>query len=99
MPLFRRVFIASGLVLAAVSQVLAEGSTFDLSPEQPGRLRAPRNAAAIARQPADFRFVSPGVFTVAITPGGPPLATYATDARTVVGSVPISRCWSLTAWA
>jgi polar amino acid transport system substrate-binding protein len=61
---------------------------FDLSPEQPARIRAEKNDAAIAAISKDFTFVSPGKFTVAVSPGGPPLATYATDAKTVVGADP-----------
>ncbi len=61
---------------------------FDLSPEQPGRVHAARDEAAIAAIPKDFKFVTSGVFTVAVAPGGPPLATYATDAKTVVGADP-----------
>ncbi len=30
--------------------------------------------------------MTPGKFTVAVSPGGPPVATYATDAKTVVGA-------------
>lgn len=59
---------------------------FDLGPEQPGRVRAEKQPEAIAAVPKGFKFVEPGVFTVAVSPGGPPLATYATDARTVVGA-------------
>lgn len=70
-------------VLAAVAE-----DGFDLSPEQPGRIHAKKNDAAAAAIPADFKFVTPGKFTVAVAPGGPPLATYATDARTVVGADP-----------
>ncbi len=61
---------------------------FDLSPEQPDRVHAARDEAAIAAIPKDFKFVTSGVFTVAVAPGGPPLATYATDAKTVVGADP-----------
>lgn len=61
---------------------------YDLSPEQTGRLRASKNPQAIAAIPADFKFVTPGKFTVASAVGGPPLNTYATDAKTVVGSDP-----------
>lgn len=58
---------------------------FDLSPEQPGRLRAARDAAVVGAVAKSFRFVKEGVLTVAITPAAPPISTYATDARTVVG--------------
>ncbi|AHK45399.1 putative extracellular solute-binding protein, family 3 [Ensifer adhaerens OV14] len=61
---------------------------FDFSPEQPGRIRAERNEAAIAAIPPSFKFVTPGKFTVAVSPGGPPLATYANDAKTVIGADP-----------
>ncbi|WP_432211955.1 ABC transporter substrate-binding protein [Bosea vestrisii] len=59
---------------------------FDLGPEQPGRVRAERQPEAIAALPKSFKFVEPGLFVVAVSPGGPPLATYATDAKTVVGA-------------
>ncbi len=61
---------------------------FDFSPEQPGRIRAERNDAAVAAISPGFKFVTPGKFTVAVSPGGPPLATYATDAKTVIGADP-----------
>ncbi|WCK04230.1 ABC transporter substrate-binding protein [Agrobacterium tumefaciens] len=61
---------------------------FDLSPDQPGRIRVEKDAGAIAAVPKDFKFVTPGKLTVAVSPGGPPLATYATDAKTVVGADP-----------
>src|SRR5690606_7792133 len=85
---------AGALLIAALAWVtfpvltaLAEDG-FDLSPEQTGRIHAKKNDAAAAAIPADFKFVTPGKFTVAVAPGGPPLATYATDARTVVGADP-----------
>lgn len=80
------------LALVAASfawMTLAQASdAYDLSPEQKGRLRANKNPQAIAAIPADFKFVTPGKFTVASAVGGPPLNTYATDAKTVVGSDP-----------
>ena len=85
---------AGALLIAALAwatfpvlTALAEDG-FDLSPEQTGRIHAKKNDAAAAAIPADFKFVTPGKFTVAVAPGGPPLATYATDARTVVGADP-----------
>ncbi|WP_019997322.1 ABC transporter substrate-binding protein [Aureimonas ureilytica] len=80
---------AGGFFLAALLAAPAwavEG--FDLSPEQAGRVHAEPVPAAIAALPKDARFVNPGHLTVAITPGGPPLGTYATDAATVVGADP-----------
>ncbi|WP_331376082.1 ABC transporter substrate-binding protein [Sinorhizobium chiapasense] len=61
---------------------------FDLSPDTSNRLRADKNEAAIKAIAPDFKFVSPGKFTVAINPWDPPIATYATDSKTVVGADP-----------
>ncbi|MGV3681005.1 MAG: ABC transporter substrate-binding protein [Acidovorax sp.] len=66
----------------------ALAQTFDFSPEQKGRPRTERNAAAIAAIPKDYKFVREGVLTVAIAPFAPPISTYATDAKTVVGFDP-----------
>ena len=77
-----------GALGATSLPALAQQSPFDLGPEQPGRIRAEKDPAAIAAVPKGFKFVEPGVFTVGISPGGPPLATYATDAKTVVGADP-----------
>lgn len=81
-------FVAAGLVsaLAAFGPALAADAGFDLSPEQKDRPHVGRSAEAIAALPADFKFVTPGKFTVATAPGGPPLVTYATDTKTVVGA-------------
>ncbi|MFT3816638.1 MAG: ABC transporter substrate-binding protein [Rubrivivax sp.] len=57
-----------------------------LDPAQPGRPRAERNADALKALTPGHRFVKDGVFTVAIHPTVPPVATYAADARTVVGA-------------
>ncbi len=89
-PVFRS-FLTAVLVstLATFSTAArADDDAFDLSPEQPARIRTEKNDAAIAAISKDFKFVTPGKFTVAVSPGGPPLATYATDARTVVGADP-----------
>ncbi|CDZ67336.1 ABC transporter substrate-binding protein [Neorhizobium galegae] len=82
--------LAAGLLASAlgVSAANAAEDIFDLSPQQPGRIRAEKDPAAIAAIPKDFKFTTPGKFTVAVSPGGPPLATYATDAKTVVGADP-----------
>ena len=79
--------LLAGIVLLAVAAP-GHAQDFDLSPEQPGRLRAEPNPEAIAAIPADFRFASPGKFTVAVSPWDPPIATYATDSQTVVGVDP-----------
>ncbi|MCC8396140.1 ABC transporter substrate-binding protein [Paraburkholderia sp. MMS20-SJTR3] len=62
--------------------------TVDLSPQQPNRIRVQKNPAALAALGNHYRFAKDGYFTVGITPHVPPTATYATDARTVVGADP-----------
>jgi polar amino acid transport system substrate-binding protein len=89
----RRTFVASLTALAATPLVWPIGfaraatQSFDFGPEQNGRIRAARDPDAL-RLLAGYRFVTPGVFTVAIAPFAAPIATYATDARTVVGADP-----------
>lgn len=82
--------VAAGIMAFAIdlSPAAAANDIFDLSPDQTGRVRAETDAAAIAAIPKDLKFVTPGKLTVAVSPGGPPLATYATDAKTVVGADP-----------
>jgi polar amino acid transport system substrate-binding protein len=79
--------LLTGIALVALT-ANAYAADFDLSPEQPGRLKAEANPAAIAAIPADFKFASEGKFTVAVSPWDPPIATYATDGATVVGVDP-----------
>jgi polar amino acid transport system substrate-binding protein len=67
---------------------LAGAQEVDLSPEQPGRVRAEKVPAAIALIAPDYKFVTQGKFTVASVPGRLPFAVYATDTRTPVGSEP-----------
>jgi len=74
--------------VGAILPAAAQGTPFDLGPEQSGRVRAEANPAAVARLPKGYRFVEPGTLTVAIHPGSPPLGTYATDAKTLVGADP-----------
>lgn len=61
--------------------------SYDFSAGQTGRAHAPKDPQAI-RSLANYRFVEAGVFTVAVAPFAPPIATYATDARTIVGADP-----------
>ncbi|HDR9317169.1 ABC transporter substrate-binding protein [Burkholderia vietnamiensis] len=86
----RRLFITAALAAVASLRshaVFAEAATADLDPRQAGRIRAARDAAAI-RAAGNYRWVRDGAFTVAIAPHAPPVSTYATDARTVVGADP-----------
>lgn len=73
---------------AAASAVAFADQAFDFSPEQRGRLRAKPDAEAIKAIPKEFKFVKDGVLTVVIAPFGPPIAAYATDAKTPVGFDP-----------
>jgi len=75
--------IASGIGASARA-----AATFDLSPAQNGRARTGPNAKAIAQLPPGLRFTEDGVLTVGITVAWPPLSTYATDTKTVVGFDP-----------
>nr|WP_105418176.1 MULTISPECIES: ABC transporter substrate-binding protein [Neorhizobium] len=91
MTFFRKTagLLAASLMASAINVTAAAAADiFDLSPDQSGRVRAEKDSAAIAAIPPGFKFVTPGKFTVAVSPGGPPLATYATDAKTVVGADP-----------
>lgn len=90
----RRRFMSDAVALLSLPfgsllalQARAAEKVFDFSAGQASRVRAPEDPDAI-RALAAYRFVTPGVFTVAIAPDAPPVATYATDARTVVGADP-----------
>ena len=85
-PFHRRSLVL--LAAAVLTSALHAQTVIDLSPEQKGRLRAPQDAAAIAAMPKNFKFVKPGVLTMAIHPAAPPTGTYATDAKTIVGFDP-----------
>ncbi|RJG40546.1 ABC transporter substrate-binding protein [Mesorhizobium sp. DCY119] len=83
------------LTTGALSAILATGlsfgalaDAFDLSPEQPNRIHAEKSEAAIKAISPQFKFVKDGKFTVAITPWDPPIGTYSSDAKTVVGADP-----------
>jgi polar amino acid transport system substrate-binding protein len=74
------------LILFSAGPVLA--GQIDLrANEQP--IVATRDEAAIAKIPANYRFVEPGTLTVAISAlNSPPLALLASDNRTRIGSDP-----------
>ncbi|MFT4149030.1 MAG: ABC transporter substrate-binding protein [Paracoccaceae bacterium] len=74
-------------VLALAPQAQAADPAFDLSAAQPGRLHVAPNEKAIAALPKDG-LVTPGVLTVAVAPGGHPLADYAEDNQTAIGADP-----------
>ncbi|MCO4319143.1 ABC transporter substrate-binding protein [Phyllobacterium sp. 21LDTY02-6] len=76
------------LALSALPAATARAQDVDLSPEQKDRVRAEKVQAAIDLLPKDYKFVTAGKFTVASVPGNLPLAAYATDNKTPVGSEP-----------
>ncbi|MDF3833646.1 ABC transporter substrate-binding protein [Cupriavidus basilensis] len=65
--------------------VALAANTLDLSPAQPARIHAEKSADAIKALPAGFRFAKEGTLTIGIHPWIPPISTYATDAKTIVG--------------
>jgi polar amino acid transport system substrate-binding protein len=88
--IYRRMFLTAALGAATglpFRAATAAPVAVDLDPRQAGRVRAPRDPAAI-RAASGYRWVRDGALTVAIHPAVPPVSTYATDARTVVGADP-----------
>ena len=86
----RAKYVVAG-VLTAVAMSWTPTSAaekFNLSPDTSNRVRAQKDEAAVKAIASGFKFVNPGKFTVAISPWDPPIATYATDAKTVVGGDP-----------
>jgi polar amino acid transport system substrate-binding protein len=73
---------AAGVVLAANT------ATLNLSPDQHDRVRTTPDSAAIKAVPATFPFVSKDELVIGMTVGWPPLDTYASDDKTVVGFDP-----------
>ncbi|MCH6205626.1 ABC transporter substrate-binding protein [Brucella ciceri] len=74
--------IAIGLFGSGIAR--SEGK-FDLSPEQPNRLRVEKIDKRIG-EIKDFKFVKDGVLTIGIsTSGHLPLHDYASDSKTVIG--------------
>lgn len=82
-----RKLLLGGAVLALLTTT-AGAQEFDLSPEQLGRLHTKANPAAVAAIPADYKFANQGSLTVAVSPWDPPIATYASDSKAVVGVDP-----------
>ena len=80
-------FIA--LALGAAGVVLAANTaTLNLSPDQHDRIRTTPDGAAIKAVPATFPFASKDELVIGMTVGWPPLDTYASDDKTVVGFDP-----------
>ncbi|KVH78916.1 ABC transporter substrate-binding protein [Burkholderia ubonensis] len=84
-PFASHVIRTLAAALLGLSAFAAAAATFDLSPEQRGRPRGAADPAAEHALPAGFRFAAPDTLTIGIAPSLPPISSYATDARTVVG--------------
>ena len=85
----RRNAAAAAIGIAALLTAVgaaAQTKAFDLTPDQAGRVHAEKVDAAVAAISPSFKFVKDGVFTVGVSVGDPPLNTYASDAKTVVGT-------------
>src|SRR6478609_2918044 len=81
--------MVAGAVLALLSFNAAQAAEkFNLSPDTSNRVRAEKDETAIKAIAPNFKFVEPGKFTVAVNAWDPPIATYASDAATVVGADP-----------
>jgi polar amino acid transport system substrate-binding protein len=83
-------YLFAGVVaLAAIGLGTAQAAEkFNLSPDTSNRVRAEKDEAAIKAIAPNFKFVEPGKLTVAVNAWDPPIATYASDAATVVGADP-----------
>ncbi|MFS8046450.1 ABC transporter substrate-binding protein [Rhizobium sp. BR 314] len=86
----RKKYALAGVITAVALSCTAVNAAekFNLSPDTSNRVRGQKDEAAIKAIAPSFKFVNPGKFTVGINPWDPPIATYATDAKTVVGADP-----------
>ncbi|TCW75348.1 ABC transporter substrate-binding protein [Burkholderia sp. SRS-46] len=84
-PFVSHALRALSAALIGLTAFAATAATFDLSPEQRGRPRAATDPAVVAAVPAAFKFAEPDTLTIGIAPSLPPISSYATDARTVIG--------------
>ncbi len=76
------------LSLSGFFGTAAHAQEADLSPEQKSRVRVEKVEAAAKLIPANYKFVTPGKFTVAAVPGRLPFGAYANDNKTPIGSEP-----------
>jgi len=81
--------VALAMGLTATAQAAGTTSSgFNLSPDQPNRVRTTPDTAAILAVPATFHFAEKDELVIGLTVAFPPLGAYATDAKTVVGFDP-----------
>ncbi|MCP3715474.1 ABC transporter substrate-binding protein [Paraburkholderia sp. CNPSo 3281] len=88
MTLKRSLVVLAGALALTAAGLACAVQTFDLSPQQPGRIRATPDAAAVKAVPPNFAFAEKDTITIGIVPALPPISSYATDAKTVVGFDP-----------
>ncbi|MFM9923759.1 ABC transporter substrate-binding protein [Variovorax sp. H27-G14] len=81
-------FIRGFVAFALLAGTAHAADKFDLTPEQQGRPRTGKDAEAVNAIAPNFKFAKAGVLTIGIAPFAPPISTYATDAKTVVGFDP-----------
>lgn len=87
---FRRSIVlgAMAAVVFGLGATAFAANTLDLTPEQRIHVRADQDKDAIKSLPANYRFAQSDSLTVGIAVALPPLSTYATDEKTVVGFDP-----------
>ncbi|ANB72427.1 ABC transporter substrate-binding protein [Paraburkholderia phytofirmans OLGA172] len=76
------------LTMGAAGIALAASGAFNLSPDQHGQIRTTPDAAAIKAIPAAFPFAAKDELVIGMAVAWPPLGTYATDEKTIVGFDP-----------
>ncbi|WP_168790518.1 ABC transporter substrate-binding protein [Paraburkholderia aromaticivorans] len=79
-------FVALAMGVAGIA--LAASSVFNLSPDQHDQIRTTADTAAIKAVPATFPFAAKDELVIGMTVAWPPLGTYATDNKTIVGFDP-----------
>jgi polar amino acid transport system substrate-binding protein len=78
----------AGALALGVAAIAFAASSFNLSPDQPGRIRASADTTVLKTLPPNLAFAEKDTLTVGIVPALPPISTYATDAKTIVGFDP-----------
>jgi polar amino acid transport system substrate-binding protein len=88
MTLKRTLIPVVGALALGVAAIAFAATSFNLTPDQQGRIRTSADPAVVKAIPQHFAFVEKDTLTVGIVPALPPISTYATDAKTVVGFDP-----------
>lgn len=90
MPMLSRRLGLLGAAALATSPLLPRRlraqEEIDLSPAQPGRVRAQKVEEAIRLLPSGLRLANPGHLTIANNPSRLPFGGYASDSRTPIGA-------------